>query len=164
LTAEPEDVFYSPVIVSLDFLFVEGLIMWGKRKENLARTPKWLALILGFGALFAGDARADRSAAQPFRSAASPDEVVIRTEGEKVYFSQGGSAFEELALGSTSEAAALRELLRKANSSDGNTAVSIGSFIVANGGPSVHGAKPKKPAKKKEEPKPEPASNPGRGK
>jgi hypothetical protein len=149
--------------------FLEDLMSRGDRNESLGRTPKWLALILGFGALFAGDARADRPDVQSFGTAARPanelgarfDEVLIRTEGEKIYFSQGGSAFEELPLGDTPEAIALRELLRQADAGDAGTAASVGSFIVANGGPSIHGAKPKKRAKKKDEPKPEPASNPG---
>jgi hypothetical protein len=135
-------------------------------KKSLLRLPKWAALILGFGALFAGDARADKSQIQPpsSRLGSNLDEVLIRTEGEKIYISQGGGAFEELSLGNAPEAAYFRELLRDASTVDGQIAVPIGPIIVANGGSNNDGAKPKQPSKKKTGTKQAPTTDPGTGK
>ena len=76
--------------------------------------------MLGFGVLIGGNARADLPKPPeltPDLSGQSPsrsDEVALRLDGENIYFSQGGGAFEKLRLGDTLEAAHLRKLLRDA--------------------------------------------------
>lgn len=90
------------------------------------------ALALGLGALVAGEARA----AQPPAS-----EVVLRTEGDRIYISERGDAFRELLLGDTPETAVLRRLLQQAGAE--RVTVPVGSIVVANGGGNASGMKPK---------------------
>jgi len=116
---------------------------------------KWGAVALGFGALFAGDARgnnsvslspsSDRGSSKPLGS--NVDEVVIRTDGDKVYLSQGASGFEELLLGDTPDATFLRRLLRDAGATQGPLSIPVGSTIVANGGGRSDGARPEQQQK-----------------
>jgi hypothetical protein len=116
-----------------------------------SQLPAWGALMLGFGALLAGDARADRSQPQPPEATPEPsrrltsrlDEVAIRIEGDNIYISQRGAAFEELRLGDTPDAAHLRRLLWDAGAERQLVSVPIGSMIVASGGGSGKGQKPK---------------------
>src|SRR3954469_23595078 len=100
------------------------------------------AIALGFRALVAGEARADR---HPFVGSTEPtsSEVVLRTEGDRIYLSERGGIFRELLLGNTPEAAELRRLLKQAG--DERVTVPVGSFIVANGGASAPGVKPRDP-------------------
>jgi hypothetical protein len=120
-------------------------------KKIWSQLPAWGALMLGFGALVAGDARADRSQLQPPEATPEPsrpsalklDEVAIRIEGETIYISQRGSAFEELRLGDTPDAAHLRKLLRDAGAMGQPVSVPVGSMIVASGGGSGKGEKPR---------------------
>jgi hypothetical protein len=120
-------------------------------KNFWSQLPAWGALVLGFAALFGGEARADRSQLQPAGvtpepsgpSALKSDEVAVRIEGESIYISQGGRAFEELPLGSTPEAANFRKLLRDAGAAGQSITIPIGSTIVASGGGSHSGEKPK---------------------
>ncbi|RZN23281.1 hypothetical protein [Bradyrhizobium sp. Leo121] len=63
-------------------------------------------------------------------------------DSEKIFISQDGRTFEELHLGDTPEAAHLKKLLR--DEADGRSvSVPVGSMIVASGGGSGKGAKPK---------------------
>jgi len=125
-------------------------------KNIWSQLPAWGALMVAFGALLAGDARADRSQLQPPEATPEPlrrlasrlDEVAIRIEGENIYISQRGSAFEELCLGDTPDAAHLRKLLRDAGAVGQSVSVPIGSMIVASGGGSGNGEKPKQRASK----------------
>jgi hypothetical protein len=71
------------------------------------------------------------------------DEVAVRIEGENIYISQGGRAFEELHLGDTAEAVRFRKLLLDAGALGQSITVPIGSTIVASGGGSLYGEKPK---------------------
>jgi hypothetical protein len=80
------------------------------------------------------------------------DEVAIRIEGENIYISQRGSAFEELRLGDTPDAAHLRKLLRGAGAERQSISVPIGSMIVASGGGSGKGEKPKQKTSKETDP------------
>jgi len=124
-------------------------------KNIWLQLPAWGALVLG--ALLAGGARADRSQLQPpettpdpsSQSASRLDEVAVRIEGENIYISQRGSAFEELRLGNTPDAAHLRKLLRDAGAGSQSVSLPIGSMIVASGGGSGSGQKPKQKASKK---------------
>ena len=108
--------------------------------------PVWGALLLSGGALMSG-ARADQPKPRPpelipdlfGRPLSRSDEVVLRLDGENIYFSQGGSAFEELRLGDTPEAVHLRKLLRDAGGTGQSVSVPIGSTIVAGGGGGASG-------------------------
>ena len=122
-----------------------------KLKSIWSQLPAWGALLMGFGALLGGDARADRSQLQHSETTPEPsrrlaarlDEVMIGIEGETIYISQNGSALEELRLGDMPEAAHLRKLLRDAGAVGQSVSVPVGSMIVASGGGSGKGQKPK---------------------
>ena len=109
-------------------------------KNVWLRMPAWGALMLGFGVLIGGNARADHPKPPeltPDLSGQSPsrsDEVALRLDDEKIYVSQRGGAFEELRLGDTPEAAHLRNLLRDAGGIGKSVSVPTGSMIVAGGG------------------------------
>lgn len=109
----------------------------------------WGALLLTPGALI-GDARAERpelrsSGTRPdtSRSISTPDAVTVRIEGETIYMSQDGATFEELPLGNTAEAAHLKKLLRDQATDGRPVSIPVGSMIVASGGGSGKGEKPK---------------------
>jgi hypothetical protein len=114
-------------------------------KNVWSRIPAWGALMLGFGVLIGGNANADQPKPPeltPDLSGQSPsrsDEVALRLDGENIYFSQGGGAFEELRLGDTLEAVHLRKLLRDAGGMRQSVSVPTGSTIVASGGGSASG-------------------------
>jgi len=90
--------------------------------------------MLGIGSVFPGATEANVPKAD------TVDVATLRLDGDKIYLSQGGSAFEELALGDTPEARHLRKLLEDAGS--GTISAPVGSFIVANGGSGASGNKP----------------------
>ena len=140
----------------------EGHMSRPSLKNIWLQLPAFGALMLG--ALLAGGARADRSQLQPPEAAPEPsrlasrlDQVAIRIDGENIYISQRGSAFEELRLGDTPDAAHLRKLLRDAGAVGQSISVPIGSMIVASGGGSGTGAKPKQQSSKE-------TTDPGKGK
>jgi hypothetical protein len=120
-------------------------------KKIWTRLPAWGALMLGFGMMLTGNAQAEKSQLQPTEAtpealrltASSLDDVALKMVGETIYVSQGGSAFEELRLGDTPETARLRNLLRDAGAMGQAVSVPVGSMIVASGGGSGNGAKPK---------------------
>ena len=115
--------------------------------KKLRRLPKLGTLALGFGGLLAADALAHKS---DFHAGAGPtpyrdralDYVVMFLNGEKIYLSQRGGAFEELSLGSTQQATYLRQLLRDAGAAGQPVSVPIGSMVVANGGGAGDGKRP----------------------
>jgi hypothetical protein len=129
-------------------------------RKSLRRLPKLGALALGFGGLFAADAPAERSEFQPIGTSAGPsgqrdqalDAVVMRLNGERIYLSQRGGAFEELSLGDTQQATYLRQLLRDAGAAEHPVSVPIGSMVVANGGGAGDGKKPVADETKPKEP------------
>jgi hypothetical protein len=156
-------------------------------RKSLRRLSKLGALALGFGGLFAADAPAEKLEFQSLGTNVRPsrqldlglDAVVMRLNGERIYISQRGGAFEELSLGDTQQAAYLRQLLRDAGAADRPVSVPIGSMVVANGGgagdgkkPAADETKPKEPdtgtASEKKQPdkkaKQPPANNSGSGK
>lgn len=117
------------------------------------RLRKWAALALGFGGLLAADATATTlqlQSANPGDGSrkqygASRHALMVQLKGETIYISQRGEGFEELSLGDTEQAAYLRKLLRDAGAEAHSVSVPIGSMIVANGGASQDGTKPKAP-------------------
>ena len=110
-----------------------------------SRMPAWGALMLGFGLLVGGNARANQPKPPELtpdlsgQTLAGSDEVALRLDGEKISLSQGGGAFEELRLGNTPEAEHLRKLLRDAGAVGQSVSVPIGATIVAGGGGSASG-------------------------
>jgi hypothetical protein len=124
-----------------------------KLKRILSQLPAWGALVLGVGALVGQDARASTAQLQPSRispdsEALSPassrsDEVAVRINGESIYVSHDGCAFEELRLANTPETAHLRKLLQDAGAVEQPVVIPIGAMIVASGGGSGKGLKPK---------------------
>ena len=66
-----------------------------------------------------------------------------RFVADEQHASTGSFAFEELCLGDTPDAAHLRKLLRDAGAVGQSVSVPIGSMIVASGGGSGKGEKPK---------------------
>jgi hypothetical protein len=140
-------------------------------KESLFWLSKWVAFILGCGALFAGDAQANKSQNQPIGAMGpsnslglNSDKVLVRLEGEKIFISQDGSTFRELSLADAPETAYFKELLRDATSADREIAVPLGPIIVANGGGGANGAKSKEADKKKTQQKETPTNKPPAGK
>jgi hypothetical protein len=140
-------------------------------KHGLFWLSKWLAFILGCGAVLGGEAQAHKSQIQPVEGVGPSDrldptfdEVLIRFEGEKIYLSEGGSLFKELSLVDAPVVTYFRALVKDAATVDGEIAVPVGPIIVANGGPSVNGAKPKGTNKKKMEHKETPTKSPPTGK
>lgn len=93
------------------------------------RLPGRVALILGLGALSTAGARAD-APDQDHRTASG--DVLIRSEGGRIYFSEGGRGFEELRLGNTAEARHLRELVE--DHAGGSGALRLNPTILAGGG------------------------------
>ena len=115
-----------------------------KLKNIWSQLPAWGALVLGFGALLGQDARANTPQVQPSKpQAARSDEVAVRLDGETILISQDGRTFEELRLGNTAEAAHLKRLLRDAGAVEQAVSVPVGAMIVASGGGSGKGLKPK---------------------
>ncbi len=93
------------------------------------RLPSGLALLLGLGALSAGDARAEMSPDQP---AVPAGDLLIRTTVDGLYLSEGGGAFTRLHLGDTPETRALQAVL--AQHPDAASGVRISPTILAGGG------------------------------
>jgi hypothetical protein len=101
--------------------------------KKSALTSSSLALLAGVGAMAsAGDAVAKA-------------QVLVKTDGDRIFVSQG-AGFQELQLGSTPEAAHLRGLLRDAARAGEAVVVPVDPFIVANGGGGADGTKPKSSA------------------
>jgi hypothetical protein len=121
-----------------------------KLKSIWSQFPALGALLVGFGASFGQHAQADQATIKPSPESQSPiqldtraDEVTLRLDGDTIYISQHGSPLEKLRLGDTPEAAYLGKLLRDAGAVGQSVSVPIGSMIVASGGGSGNGQKPK---------------------
>jgi hypothetical protein len=118
-------------------------------KSIWSQLPAWGALVLGFGALLGQDARADALPVKPSAPealkpvAARSDEVAVRLDGDNISISRDGRTFEELRLGNTAEAAHLKNLLRDAGAMAQPVFVPVGAMIVASGGGSGKGEKPR---------------------
>lgn len=125
---------------------VRDLMSRAKLGNILSLLPAWVALLFGGGALMSS-AQADQPKPRPpglipdllGQPLSRSDEVVLRLDGENIYLSQDGSAFEELRLGDTPEALHLRKLLRDVGGSGLSVSVPIGSTIVASGGGGTSG-------------------------
>src|SRR5436305_555979 len=81
--------------------------------------PRWATLLLGVGAMSVGAAKAAgvdpatnvEPERVPQQSAKSLGELLVWTDAGRIFVSEAGRPAEELRLGQTAEAAALRDLL-----------------------------------------------------
>jgi hypothetical protein len=95
------------------------------------RLPGRFALILGLGALSTAGAQGD---APDQTSPRSFGDLSIRSEGGKIYLSEGGRDFQELQLPDTPEARHLKRLLAQNGIVTDPTDLQVNSVILAGGG------------------------------
>jgi len=102
--------------------------------RNWLRVPGRLGLLLGLGALSVTGARADMPA--PMRSIPSPasDGLSIRSEGGRIYISEGGRDFQEIRLADTQEARHLTQLLARRGAGPDGAGVVLPPIILAGAG------------------------------
>jgi hypothetical protein len=106
------------------------------------------AVVLGTSLAQVG--HADQAQAKPIAmpeiaqtTAVGRHEVALRLDGDSIHISQNGGVFEELRLGDTPEANHLRKLLRETGALQQPVSIPVGATIVASGGASGKGEKPK---------------------
>jgi len=90
-----------------------------------------MALLLGMGALSTAGAQANSPES---RTDASLGDVLIRSEGGKIYLSEGGRDFYELQLMDTAEARYLRQLVEGRSKAQGTVQIRLNPTILAGGG------------------------------
>lgn len=100
------------------------------------RLPSRIALILGMGALSTAGARADAPEIGPGAtvSPAGRGDLSIRSEGGRIYLSEGSGEFHELPLGDTPEARHLRQLLDRSAAAANPSGLRLSPTILAGGG------------------------------
>jgi hypothetical protein len=110
------------------------------------RLPSRIALLLGLGALSAAAARADTGLDQAGEGITppahggqtSPGNLVIRTEGGRIYLSEGGGEFHELRLRDMAEARLLQQLVQR-NGEAATAGIRLAPVILAgDGGAGIH--------------------------
>lgn len=108
--------------------------------ERWLRLPSGFALLLGLGAVSAAGAQGDTPEVLSHRAVppVSHDritfgDVLIRSEGGKLFLSEGGRDFEELPVKDTAEARHLQQLLKHYGAASGLT-VRINPTLVADSG------------------------------
>lgn len=94
------------------------------------RLPGRAALLVGLGALSAAGAQAAAPASGP---AASGD-LLLRSHGGRIYLSEGGGEFRELALGDTAEARHLKRLIEERAAPGGGAGLRLDPTMLAGGG------------------------------
>ena len=119
-----------------------------KMKHPWSKLSALGAVVLGTSLAQVG--HADQAQAEPIAmpettqtTAVGQHEVVLRLEGDCIYISQNGGVFKELRLGDTPEANHLRKLLRETGALQRPVSIPVGATIVASGGASGKGEKPK---------------------
>jgi hypothetical protein len=110
------------------------------------RLPSRIALLLGLGALSAAGARADTGQGQPGAGIAPVarghqarlGEALIRTEGGRIYLSEGGGEFREVQLADTIHARLLKQLVEY-NGAEQRAGVRLTPMLLAgDGGSGFH--------------------------
>jgi hypothetical protein len=104
--------------------------------------------MVGLAALFTAGAQADIAVPSPADGVdgmgpASQElaQILIRQDGGKVYISENGTAYRELALRDTPDGVRLKKLLNELDLGPEPMAVPVGRMIVADGGAGVHAPK-----------------------
>jgi hypothetical protein len=112
------------------------------------RLPSRIALLLGLGALSAAGARADTGQEQ-LSAGAAPlaeghqarlGEALIRTEGGRIYLSEGGGEFHELPLADTTHARMLKQLLENNGAEEAAGLRLTPMLLAGDGGEGFHWA------------------------
>jgi hypothetical protein len=111
------------------------------------RLPSRIAVLLGMGALSATGAQPAMAEPElgkgpmrvPQQSAKSFGEVLIWSEGGRIYFSESGNEAQELRIGDTPQARHLRELLvREGAVAESPRVLQHRLILVGGGGSAVH--------------------------
>ena len=122
--------------------------------RNWLRLPSRIALLFGLGALSAAGANADtRETHSGYDPARVPQQCVktfgdllVWSEGGRIYTAEAGKEAQELALGDTPEARRLQRLLeRDGASADSPRALRDRIILVGAGGDGFHWAPPRQP-------------------
>ena len=106
----------------------------------------WSAFLLSLGAMFGGSARADARADPADRPAADHrdirnGQVLVRVEGDRIFFSERGGPFQELPIADAADAASLKSLLDAdavGRDEQASVALEVGRAVVADGGSGWH--------------------------
>lgn len=115
--------------------------------------------LVGFAALFTAGAHADIVDQKPVegvkdgtrRASRELAQVLVRKDGDQVYFSEDGTAYRELALRDTPDGARLKKLLNEMDLGPEAISVPVGRMIVADGGAGVHAPRKADRPKKNEQ-------------
>jgi len=105
--------------------------------------------MVGLAALFTAGAQADIADPRPvdgIQDGTGPtsrelSQVLIRKDRGKLYISENGTAYRELALADTPDGTRLKKLLDDLNLGPEPMAVPVGRMVVADGGAGVHAPK-----------------------
>jgi hypothetical protein len=104
------------------------------------RLPSRIALLVGVGTVSAVAAKADTAGADqqftrvPQQSAKSFGELLIWSDGGRIYVSESGKPAQELRLGDTAEARHLRQILEREGAAPGSPRVVRDRMILVGGG------------------------------
>src|SRR5215470_4292369 len=131
--------------------------------KNWLRLPSRVALLMGLGALSVAGAKADAvgegssgdATRAPQQSAKTFGDLLIWSDAGRIFVSEAGKPAEELHLGKTAEAEALRQLLGR----DGATAATPQELrdriiLVGGGGNALHWKPPSQSDAAKQAPTP----------
>jgi hypothetical protein len=110
--------------------------------RNWLRLPSRIALLLGLGALSAAGAKSDMGEVHPGHGGARVPQQSVKTfgdlliwsEGERVYVAEAGKEAQELALGDTPESHRLRQLLERDGATAGSPRALRDRIILVGGG------------------------------
>jgi hypothetical protein len=127
-------------------------VSWSLRRW--LRLPSRLALLLGLGALSAAGAQANTAEVRvgneptrvPQQSAKSFGELLIWSDGGRIYVSESGKEAQELRLGDTAEARHLKQLLERDGAApDSPRALPHRMILVGGGGEGIHWERTRQP-------------------
>jgi len=110
--------------------------------DRWLRLPSRIALLLGLGALSAAAANPNGAEAHigkgadgiPQESATEFGDLLIWTEGGRIYLAEPGKSGEDLCLGDTLEAQHLRQLLEQHGATAPSRRVPFGRILLVGGG------------------------------
>ena len=114
--------------------------------------PSRLALLLGMGALSAATGTnadalpADQASPRAQQRLEVAGELLVWTEGGRIYLAELGSATRALEVGETAEARRLQQLLDQAGATDAASGMRLDRMILAGGGGNGFAWAPQTPA------------------